>query len=406
VENAMKNFTFSRILSMTLAGLHYHRIRVLHPERLPLDGPVLYLGLHRNGAVDGYVYASFLPRATFMISTQLRRNPLGRLFFRGIEVARPKDLREGGLRDNRQAIRSCVEHIVRGGALFVMPEGSSELGFKHLPFKSGAARILQAALIAGTNPVVVPMGIHYEAAREWQSDVEVVVGNPVDTMLPAGLSDTEALHLLQERITEALETVGVNGPDALTFTRWEQIAYAATLGTGRRYFHALKALEQGGVDLTDTAVDLQSEISAVGAYRHQGVPLIPLHHSWAYVVYALLLSPLVFVALLVNLPPVLAAWFAGRHFADGPNTIALWRLLAGLPVLLIWSLCVLVAATAMSAPWYWLVYSILSWLGLRSVYRLKKLLVSLGNLLRVPGLRAKLLTWHRMIDRAMTEKGV
>jgi hypothetical protein len=115
---------------------------------------------------------------------------------------------------------------------------------------------------------------------------------------------------------------------------------------------------------------------------------------------------MVFTALVFNLPPLLAAWFAGRHLADGPNTVALWRLLAGFPVLLIWSVAILVTVTAMGVPSYWLVYSILSWLGLRSFYRLRKLLVSLANLVRVPSLRSKLLAWHGMIDRAMAEKGI
>ena len=47
--------------------------------------------LHRNGAVDGCVYKSLLPSALFMISVQLRRNLLGRIFFHGIEVVREQD---------------------------------------------------------------------------------------------------------------------------------------------------------------------------------------------------------------------------------------------------------------------------------------------------------------------------
>jgi hypothetical protein len=35
---------------------YFERITLIHPERLPRTGPVLYLGLHRNGAVDGFVY--------------------------------------------------------------------------------------------------------------------------------------------------------------------------------------------------------------------------------------------------------------------------------------------------------------------------------------------------------------
>lgn len=196
----VENLSYGRMMSMVLVGLYYHRIRILHPERLPTDGPVLYLGLHRNGAVDGFVYDSLLPRAVFMISSQLRRNPLGRLYFRGIEVTREKDLKGGVSNHNLAAVQSCARHIVEGGALFMMPEGSSDLGFRHLPFQKGAARILKATLAAGAAPVVVPLGIHYEAAREWQSDIEVVVGNPIQTALPEELSDAKAINLLHQRM--------------------------------------------------------------------------------------------------------------------------------------------------------------------------------------------------------------
>src|SRR5436190_20533895 len=64
--------------------VYFQRITLIYPERRPKQGPVLYLGLHRNGAVDGFVYHQVLPRAVFMISTQLRKSRFARLFFHGI----------------------------------------------------------------------------------------------------------------------------------------------------------------------------------------------------------------------------------------------------------------------------------------------------------------------------------
>ncbi|MBS1135262.1 MAG: hypothetical protein H6R02_2403, partial [Burkholderiaceae bacterium] len=63
--------------------LYYSRVSVLGREHIPAGGPVLFVALHRNGAVDGCVYASVLPQAVFMISTQLRRSLPGRVFFTG-----------------------------------------------------------------------------------------------------------------------------------------------------------------------------------------------------------------------------------------------------------------------------------------------------------------------------------
>ena len=79
--------SWHRLLHGFCNRVYFDRVTVLHPERLPAVGPVLYLGLHRNGAVDGFLYHDLVPRTVFMISTQLRRNPLGKLFFSGIAVA-------------------------------------------------------------------------------------------------------------------------------------------------------------------------------------------------------------------------------------------------------------------------------------------------------------------------------
>jgi 1-acyl-sn-glycerol-3-phosphate acyltransferase len=394
------------IFRKALVALYYRSVAVLHLERLPPSGPVLYLGLHRNGAVDGFVYSSLLPRAVFMVSAQLRRGVLGRLFFKGIEVARAKDMKRGIKADNQAAIEACIRQIADGGELFIMPEGSSDLGFQHLPFHRSAARILRAVLSSGVTPQVIPLGLHYEKAWAWQSKVEVVVGEPVSTALPDGVTQAEALRILHLRITAALEAVGINAPDADTFHQWERAAYAATLGTGRSFFSALKALEQGMPEIEVELSGLGSVAFSGRTLTHQGVPLIPISHVWAYFLYALLLTPLVAVMMLANLPPLLAGRYAGHRLADGPNTIALWRLLAGSSVLIIWSAGLLAAAAATGNLRLWLAYVLISWLGLRSVYRLKKLLVSLGNLLLAPGLRSELLAWHRKLDRAMADREV
>ncbi len=393
-------------LSVFLARLYYHRVSVLHAEHLPDAGPVLYLGLHRNGAVDGFVYASVLPRAVFMISAQLRRNFIGRLFFRGIEVARAKDVERGMAIDNLDAMRQCVDLVASGGALFVLPEGSSDLGHRHLPFQKGAARILCQVLAAGVRPTVVPLGLHYEAAPEWQSDVELVVGEPLDTCLPDDLSEAEAVRLLHQRITAALEAVGVNAPDADAWADWQRLAYAATLGTGRSYFAALKALERGRPDLSGIAAEMRAEVAQSHPRLHQGVPLVPIRHAWAYVLLTALLTPPVAAAVLLNLPPILAARWAGRRFADAANTVALWRLLVGVPSLALWAGLLLIAALATGHGLLWLGYAAVSWLGLRALYRLRKLLISLANLFGPPSLRARLLAWHSAIDGAMKAEGV
>ncbi len=397
---------YLRLLSRLLVHCYFHRARLLNPEHRPATGPVLYVGLHRNGAVDGCVYKSLLPEAVFMISVQLRRSVVGRMIFSGIEVVRDKDRGHDKGAENSIAIERCIEHLRRGGTIFVMPEGTSDLGHRHLPFKTGAARIVETALRAGLRPTVVPVGIHYERAWAWQSEVEAVLGPALQVDLPPEITGPAAVNLLHQRISAALETLAVAAPDADSFARRERAAQVATLGTERSYFAALKALEAGVPEAEAALAEFETLTAERPLFRYQGVPLLPARHAWADAVCALLLAPLVAAAGLLNLPPLFIAWSAGRRFADARNTIALWRLLAGFPAFLAWAAGLLVLA-AMSGRWpLGLIYVAISWLGLRSLQRVKKLAVSLGNLWRVPDLRPRLLALHRQIDAALTARGL
>lgn len=212
-----------------ITKVYFHRITLIHGERLPKAGPVLYLGLHRNGAVDGFVYDRALRAPVFMISTQLRKNWFARVFFDGIAVTRAKD--EGDRSLNDAALGRCLNHLRAGGELFVFPEGTSSLGPRHLPFKSGAIWLLLDYLERGGPPLqVIPLGVHYECPWAFRSKVEVVVGDPISTELPIEAGRLEKLKALKHRVQAALEQVGVNVPSdnyqeminaSLTSEPWE-----------------------------------------------------------------------------------------------------------------------------------------------------------------------------------------
>ena len=161
-----------RALHGLLRTVWFRRIRVLGAERLPAARPVLWLGLHRNGALDGFVYAGVAPRAEFLIAAQLRRGWVARLFFEGIEVVRGKD--DGDRSANAAALEGAAALLARGGEIGVFPEGTSDLGPRVLPLHAGAAHLLLGALAAGTRPAVIPLGLHYERAWCFRDSVEIV----------------------------------------------------------------------------------------------------------------------------------------------------------------------------------------------------------------------------------------
>jgi 1-acyl-sn-glycerol-3-phosphate acyltransferase len=383
--------------------VYFARIAVVDPERLPKSGPVLYLGLHRNGAVDGFVYHSLLPRAVFMISTQLRKNPLGKIFFTGIEVARSKD--EGDKSVNADALRQCVELLRAGGELFVFPEGTSSLGPRHLQFKSGAAQLLADYLAGGRTIQVVPLGIHYERAWSFRAKVEVVVGEPVAVDLPQTFTPLGRLKELKRRMTAALESVGVNVESEQYQETIQRLAYSATLGTPRSYFKTLKALEHSIPEKILTAWQvLEPELARRRPLTHQGLPLFPMGPVWLYVLALLVLGPLVLAGVIMNLPPFLAAWWAGKKFPDDRNVISLWKILVGLPLFVIWVLLLAAVAVAAGKLAWFGVYGLTTVVALKLYYRVKKLAVATQNGLRHPALRPRVLAFRELVLRELPDE--
>jgi len=380
-------------------AVYFARVTVVHPERLPKAGPVLYLGLHRNGAVDGIVYGEVLRGVVFLISSQLRKTGLARLFFNGIAITRGKD--QGDRSQNDKALKQCLQHLVSGGQLFVFPEGTSGLGPRHLPFKGAAAWLIEDYLRGGGPPLqVIPAGIHYECAWAFRSKVEVVIGRPVAVDL-AGETSLERIKELRGRITKGLEAVGINVASAEYQQQIQQLAYVSTLATPRSYFRSLKALEAGiPPAILEPASKLEPDLRGRKLLRHQGVPLFPMGSRWMYLLALAVLSPVVLAGILLNLPPFLAGWFAGVKFPDDTNVISLWRIMVGVSLFAIWS-TVATVSLLLTHPVLALPYVALTGTALWLYYRVKKLAVVVHNGFRYPEVGPRLLAFRESVLAAL-----
>lgn len=352
------------LVATLLVRSYFRRVAVVHRDRLPRGGPVLYVGLHRNGAIDGAVYKTVLPRATFLIAAQLVRSAFGRLFFAGIPVARPGDADDPS--GNATALAACVAHLTAGGELFVMPEGTSDLGPRHRPFKTGAARILSDALARGAPVTVIPVGIFYTCPDGFRSDVSVVVGEPVATELSTGLDAADRVAELHGRMTGALESLGVNVDTADALQRLERLAAVAAEGDPARQYVALKRLER--LDPPDAVAAAWRRLEAAAQEgrlaTERAVPVFSRRGALWSAGWLALQAPLVALAALVNAVPLAAAAIAGRRLADARNTVTLWRLLVGAPVGAAWIAAVGLAAVLTGEPWLALGYGATSAAGL------------------------------------------
>ena len=379
-----------RFVARAFRELYYHRIAIVPAASPPDKCATLYVATHRNGAIDGYVYMQFETRANFMLASQLKRNAFIRLFFDGVEVVRDKD--GGDQSENGKSLMICTNLLVQGEPLLIFPEGSSDLGFRHLPFKKGAARIADAFVESGQSLRIVPLALHYEAGWVWQSDVELLVGDAfVVQGEQLGNDSARALRRTQihRSIVASLETLGVNAPDAASFVNWERLAYAATIGSGRGYAAALKFMQKNPGAASQLGAELDLLIERFQPWLHQGVPVIASRPVLYALVFAIR-APIAALAILLNAPVLAIALWAGRRFADDRNVIAFWRFVIGAPVGVLWNIGIATSCLSSGKPLWLAGWALVSVLGLQSIYRVRKLAIELGNALFKPRMRLEL----------------
>ena len=361
-----------RAILRAAVRLYYRDVRVVGLGNIP-SGPALWVTLHRNGAVDGMVYKTVRPPLTFLVSTQLLRSAFARLFFTGIPVTRARDLarregaRESAAGANAAALERCADFLSAGGELAIFPEGTSDLGPRHLPFKPGVARVVDAALGRGAPLSLVPAAIFYSAPERFRSDVTVVIGAPLQVERLVG-SAVEREHAVMATVERELERLGVNVASADDLARTEALAALATGETaGRRWWLAQKRFERA--PLPAQVEHDWATVSRAVADRRLASDYGHLARSrrgplWS-ALWMLVQAPLVAAGALANLPVLLGAWLAGRRFADARNTIALWRLLAGLPLFALWAATVAIASVASGRPLLAVLWGLLTALALR-----------------------------------------
>lgn len=314
-----------QILISGVLALYVRRVR--HEGSLPEDPVVVYVSNHRNGALDGHFLKRLIPGTLFITNREL--SPLIR-YFAGEQVAvyrHPADSTQREFNHNR--LREAVDRALAGKRVIIFPESTSKLGPSLLPLKKGAAWILKE-LTASAGPVrCVPVGLHYERGYEFRSAVEIFVG-PARTF---GAADTRDFERLMDSIRDMLLEVSVNFPDREEQRRGERFAdmvshYRPDLSHRRLCrLYAEKRVPGPVLERYRRFCPGSTAPADPPLWFEAGMPMELLR--------GLLLSVFVVAAFLVNAVPCCAAYGAARVMADDDNVISLWRLLAGVPTLLL-----------------------------------------------------------------------
>src|SRR5205823_8154473 len=173
-----------RSLLRMLIRIFFRRIEVTGVERVPLEGPVIFVLNHPNGLIDPAFLLCLAPRrVSFLAKAPLFRMPvIGFVVraFKAIPVHRRQDA-GGDLAKNAETFEAARGVLVRGGTIAVFPEGTSHSDPKLRPLKTGTARIAlgaAAALPPHSNLQIVPVGLYYRAKQTFRSAALLHFGSP------------------------------------------------------------------------------------------------------------------------------------------------------------------------------------------------------------------------------------
>ncbi len=200
----------ARLLSRLSLRLYYADLRVEHAERIPSEGPVLFVLNHPNSLLDPAALIAASPRPVrFAAKGPLFRVPLLGFLLRklgAIPIDRPGD-RGSDVRRNLAALERMAAALREGGACAIFPEGLSHADPELKTVRSGPARIaLDAEEAAGGNLGlrVVPVGLSFFPKQMFRGDAVVRVGVPFEVRDLLGGNRHGAVRTVQERIAGSL----------------------------------------------------------------------------------------------------------------------------------------------------------------------------------------------------------
>ena len=368
------------LLGGLLRTLYYRRVDILGtPCR---DRPTLYLLSHRNGAIDGFVYQKALGDTPSLISVQLLRGPL-RLLFDGIPVVRGKDRARYGIPADAVAapVAAAIAQLRAGGSLALYPEGTSDWGYRPLPYHSGMAVIVAKLLAAGADFVVQPAAAYYSKPDGFRSRVSLNMGAP---FTPQGESVAE----LQDELAAALDAVSVNCADAAHFNQVQHAAWqAAQQGEdyGVAFLRAQRANHPANIGCrtlpcpvegrnapvaeSPTIAKPPADLSPPPVGEGQGggskppAPATPQTATFTYTMSAqVYVNRFATLALCLTCPLIVAGACLAARAADGRNNTSFFRILGGMAgALLQIPLWLAALYLAPLAGGLWLAAAVLTW---------------------------------------------
>lgn len=330
--------------------LFFRRIEVTGVERVPAEGPLIFVLNHPNGLVDpALVFVSMPRRVSFLAKSTLFDNPIGRFVLETLEILPVYRRIDAGadVASNAVTFENCFELLERGRCIAIFPEGVSHDEPKLQKIKTGAARI---ALGSPVPVKIVPVGLFYTSKTSFRSEALIRYGAPFEAGRveadKGGEPPREAVLALTAEIERHLREVTVNleteteldavvRAEALFSSVFENLIFRQTLtqtvirlqGLAAKYALLEKEDPQRMRELNERVTDYETRL------RESGLTTDSLsvlqHPTWYVFRYLLLrlavlviLAPAALVGGVIHSPAYLFSSLLGRIFRMHDTDVA------------------------------------------------------------------------------------
>lgn len=201
--------------------VYFRRIERFHLERVPLDGPVLFVSNHPGSVTDAFIIASGIPRIVHFVATVrlFKIKWLAALLTRcGIVPINRKQDDPAAMKTVADTFAHCYRVFEDGGAIGIFPEGVSYNDEQMRPVKTGAARMsleVEDRHNGGLGLRIAPVGLTYSAKGRYRQDVLAHFGEPfaaAEWLAQYRTNHAEAVRALTATIEQRIRALIVSLP--------------------------------------------------------------------------------------------------------------------------------------------------------------------------------------------------
>jgi glycerol-3-phosphate O-acyltransferase/dihydroxyacetone phosphate acyltransferase len=181
-------YTIVRPLAAAALRVYLRKIFLSHTERIPKGKPVILACNHPTAFMEPCILACFLDRPLyFLVRGDFFAKPVYARILRALHMLPVYRLKDGGyrkLKDNFSTFEACHDALYRNQTIMIFAEGGTIYEKRLRPLQKGAARIAFGTLEKYPDiedVYIVPVGVTYEAAHQFRSQVMIGFGEPILT---------------------------------------------------------------------------------------------------------------------------------------------------------------------------------------------------------------------------------